>query len=325
MATLSGGAAVAALDERLAGLGYTRTPSVADGPMGAEVICPALTLKKAAELRPRAILHYESRRAARLLPPCPVFAVVSGLPPTLRAYLDPVKVASQVAAVGGRYQARTGALGPPDAPRVHGYLSFGGAQDRPRPGSLVEWAQPGLWRVLAIEEETLTLLSRDRDRPKRARITAAQVTKHRRQRRPAYSIDGLVYAIKAWGEPPEGPGGVLIWDERLTPARARPLTDAECWRIQGHAEEDYQVMRTLTPTGVYDRYRIAGNSMHAAVIGAVAGRTIARLRLLDATLAAGRLQRWWRGKRSRPPTTTAWNPTEASRALADEGITLAGG
>ena len=81
-------------------------------------------------------------------------------------------------------------------------------------------------------------------------VATAQVTRHLRQRLRVYSIDGCTYAVKAWGEPPAGSGGVLIYDDRLHPARMRALTDAECWRLQGRADDEYrQVCAAPGPQG----------------------------------------------------------------------------
>ena len=69
-----------------------------------------------------------------------------------------------------------------------------------------------------------------------------------RQRRPVYSTAGYTFAVKSWGEPPEGAGGVLILDKRLSPTWVRALSASECRRLQGLASEDETVFK-VAPSG----------------------------------------------------------------------------
>ena len=82
-------------------------------------------------------------------------------------------------------------------------------------GSLVRLAtHTGIFRVLATPGCHLTVMSRDANQPGRLRVPATDVIEHKKQRRPVYSTSSYTFPVKSWGEPPEGPGGVLILDQR---------------------------------------------------------------------------------------------------------------
>ena len=168
-----------------------------------------------------------------------------------------------------------------------GYLHFGGSQDAVSAGSLIRLtSRTGIFRVLATLGDHLTLMSRDAQQPGRLRVPTKDVLEHKRQRRPVYSTSSYTFPVKSWGEPPEGPGGVLILDQRLSPTHVRALSALECWRLQGLQDSDADFIATSVRTPADEALsRIAGNATEAHVAAAIVDRTLARSRHVDAIAA----------------------------------------
>jgi hypothetical protein len=236
-----------------------------------------------AALRPRLALHYEKADSIALIGECDAVSVAAGADRVIRHALVELEDIDPSSWLKGAYIPLAGPRRQEGEPQVVGYLHLGGLATALAPGSMVlVRGHEGRWRVLAGDAATWTLLRRSRENPTRLRVGKDQILKHLTQRRPVYGIDGIVFAIKAWGEPPEGPGGVLILDSRRGPQAVRALTPRECWRLQGYPDQDFDAFCAVAPGNPYEWHRAAGNSIHAGYAAAVAARTTARARLLDA-------------------------------------------
>jgi site-specific DNA-cytosine methylase len=282
VATLDGGAALLALDELMLSNGYHRTPYIAGSPLGVETVCPWL-LRATAEVRPRAILHYERADILKDIgEACGAIPIGQGPSLPLSKFLVDLTDVDDVLWAEGTFRPAAHSAHGRGTPWVVGHLHFGGPQERVQTGSLVRFADnEDTWRVLDRHDGVLTVLSRSRQAPRRATRRVEEVKKHLKQRRQVYNPGGPTYAVKAWGEPPEGPGGVLILDARRGPFAVRSLAPRECWRLQGFSDGDAETFQAQSPGCTYDWHRMAGNSIHTAYADAVANRTLSRLRRVD--------------------------------------------
>ena len=303
---LDGGECVGALDVLLSALGYVRTPRT-NGRRGVEVVCPANTLRASPQIRPRVILHYERGDVFELLGPCPLIAVVRAPPRVLRDFLMPVEAVSLNSRVAGTFRPQTQVARVVGVPFLVGHVYLGGDKDPVAAGALVRLKAPhdslAKYRVLSSTGSALWLLLRDKASPKRFRVSVSEVLEHCESRRPVYSIDGPTFAVKAWGEPLEGAGGILCLDVRMPPDLGlfvRPLDLSECWQLQELDEPDAVALRAAPGASSYAMHRACGNCVATSVAEAVAVRSVGRGRQIDhlraAKLAveAQRLGRGWR-------------------------------
>jgi hypothetical protein len=266
---------LSALDDSMDLKGYVRTPK-AEGEFGGEMICPATTLHTSAQRRPRGFLHYERKQAFVMLGACPTISTSRNPPQRLEDFLDSREDAGDGGPARGWFRPATQESRAPETPWVVGYLHFGGKADKVGVGSLVRIdaasTSAGVCRVLATHDKKITVMSRDARFQGRKQIRVRDVKEHMRQRRPVYSTSGCTFAVKAWGEPPEGPGGVLILDKRLGPSWVRALSAQECWRLQ---ELDITSATAFSHmSGGAAKCRLAGFATNGSVARAIADRAL---------------------------------------------------
>ena len=109
-----------------------------------------------------------------------------------------------------------------------------------------------------------------------------------------YSTDGYAAPVKAWGEPPQGPGTVLYLTTRAGQPAVRCLSCHETWRQQGKLEDCLTRWRDawrageegVPPYNPSAVYSVGGLSIPQGLADAAAERAVARLARYRAAVAA---------------------------------------
>jgi hypothetical protein len=228
------------LDEGLQGVGMLRTPRLAEGLFGTEVI-------RADDLgapltAARLALHYEHLSVLDTLGACPPVAFLGDPPGTARSCAVPITELDTSTFLGGDLQLLVDPQQRPGRATIVAFIELGGANPLFL-GSLVELAVPGVrYRIVSLDgtahaEVVPYGCSPATSSKQRVAITA--VSRHCRQRRPVGGLDHAWGAVATAGTLPEGPGKLLLLDTRVGPKCVRPLSSREIWRLLGISEEDF--------------------------------------------------------------------------------------
>ena len=196
----------------------------------------------------------------------------------------------------------------------------------------------GVWRVMVVwNDATADLLFTDRLRPTYLKRHLLSGLVHVRERTRVLRVGSVAGTINRWGEPFEGPSHQKIYRPGL--GRVTVFTPKELWRLQGAEDREVDRYARLHPQASYEDFaEAAGDAMAKVYTMAVASRTTTRLAFVEQalrpgsrqSLAARRVQRWWRRSRqagrtpSVAPSTAPARTEPAEVADAVEGAAATG-
>ena len=253
------------------------------------------------QARNRVIFRAERCEVTQLLGEPEALCVADEPAPRLRGFLSPVESVPDVCwsrvpgqrIVRGVYAAVRGTEGP----RQVGELILPGGVDQPvYAGAVVRFSGGGVketWRALRQLSDSSWLFFRAGEKHKIARFEGAVEYVHEQQLA-LYSIDGVAAPVKAWGEPPAGPGTVMYLDDRGGSDEARALMAVECWDLQGKMRGTLQrwceASRAGTagvpPYHASNIHKFAGLSMPQPLADAAVDWGVRRVHLYKQALAA---------------------------------------
>jgi len=202
----------------------------------------------------------------------------SGAFTPIRQMLRPATEVPEDCRLAGSFTPKAAPGGSPYLPISLGLLKMGGQGAALFPGALVVLRDTGTtrWRVQRAGGDGLLAVTTVGGRESRE-VGTGLVRQHLVQWARVLSPNGVANPVLVASLAPAGPGASVLLDDRLEAPFFRALLDDECFRLQGHKDDVYNMVLEAVPTEVARRSGLAGRGVAAPITAEAVERAAASL------------------------------------------------